>query len=244
MTTAPLAASVGALRGAHVALEPLAREHADALLGAALEDRSTYGFTAVPDSPAAMRQYIDGLLADAARGAVVPFAQRSIATGALVGCTRYLDIHHWRSAPRPDAVEIGGTWLAASAQRTPINTEAKLLLLTNAFETWGVERVAICTDADNARSRAAIERIGATFEGILRNYRVAAGATATAARPATDDADTNAATTPDHAGTMSTGARQPAPGAGRLRDTALYAVTAFDWPTVKAQLVQRLTTPS
>ena len=71
----------------------------------------------------------------------------------------------------PDEVEIGGTWLAAPAQRTGINTEAKLLLLNHAFDTLDVWRVAICTDADNTRSRRAIERIGAQFEGVLRNHR-------------------------------------------------------------------------
>ena len=72
----------------------------------------------------------------------------------------------------PDEVEIGGTWLAADAQRSPVNTEAKLLLLTHAFETWDVSRVALCTDVRNERSRQAIERIGASFEGVLRHHRL------------------------------------------------------------------------
>jgi RimJ/RimL family protein N-acetyltransferase len=72
-------------------------------------------------------------------------------------------------------VEIGGTWLAADAQRSPINTEAKLLLLTHAFDVFGVFRVAIATDARNERSRAAIERLGARLEGIMRNHRPNAG---------------------------------------------------------------------
>lgn len=206
--TPPLPAPT--LRGSHVALEPLRAEHVDDLLHAALEDRATYGWTTVPDSPAAMAAYVDGLLADAAHGLIVPFAQRCVTTGRLVGATRYLDIHHWRRRPVPDAVEIGGTWLAASAQRTAINTEAKLLLLTNAFETWDVERVAICTDAGNARSRAAIERLGARFEGVLRSYRPAAGPAGAEHRP------------------------------GGLRDTALYAIVAPDWPTVRADLTRRL----
>ena len=73
--------------------------------------------------------------------------------------------------PDPDEIEVGGTWLNASAQRTGINTEAKLLLLQHAFEQWHVQRVAICTDARNDQSRRAIERIGATFEGVLRCHR-------------------------------------------------------------------------
>lgn len=216
MTSAPLAATVGELRGRHVELEPLASEHADELLVAALEDRSTYGWTFVPDSPASMAAYIEGLLGDAARGTAMPFVQRSLATGQLVGCTRYLDLQWWRRRALPDAVEIGGTWLAASAQRTPINTEAKRLLLSNAFDTWGVERVAICTDARNARSRAAVERLGAMFEGTLRNYRLAAGGSGA----------------------------PPGGGAPPLRDTAVYAITAAEWPTVRERLVRRLAGPS
>ena len=77
--------------------------------------------------------------------------------------------------PNPDEIEIGGTWLAATAQRTPVNTEAKRLLLGHAFDAYGVQRVAICTDARNERSRTAILRIGATFEGVLRRHRPRAG---------------------------------------------------------------------
>ena len=80
-----------------------------------------------------------------------------------------------RSRNSPAEVEIGGTWLAADAQRTALNTEAKLLLLTHAFEMWEVHRVAICTASDNERSRRAIERLGASFEGILRNHRALIG---------------------------------------------------------------------
>jgi RimJ/RimL family protein N-acetyltransferase len=77
----------------------------------------------------------------------------------------------WPDRSTPAEVEIGGTWLSADAQRTPLNTEAKFLLLQQAFEQWKVFRVAIMTDALNARSRAAIERLGATFEGIVRKHR-------------------------------------------------------------------------
>ena len=162
------------LRGRHVTLEPLQREHAAALVEAGNRDRSTYGFTAVPPDLPAMEQYIDGLLADAERGSVLPFAQRRTG-GQLVGCTRYLNVLWAAGRPTPVEVEIGGTWLAADAQRTPVNTEAKLLLLTQAFEQLEVFRVAICTDARNQRSRDAIERLGATFEGILRNHRMNMG---------------------------------------------------------------------
>ena len=80
-------------------------------------------------------------------------------------------------------MEIGGTWLAADAQRSAINTEAKLLLLTQAFDVWDVFRVAIATDARNTRSRSAIERIGASFEGIMRSHRPNAGPLTEPGRP-------------------------------------------------------------
>lgn len=159
------------LTGKHVQLVPLAREHAAALVIAGAGDRSTYGFTPVPETVPAMEEYVDGLLGDALRGTVVPFAQRRRADGELVGCTRFLNIIRWANRETPAEVEIGGTWLAADAQRSPINTEAKLLLLTHAFEVWKVFRVAICTDALNLRSRDAIERLGARLEGIMRNHR-------------------------------------------------------------------------
>jgi len=160
------------LTGVHVQLEPLASEHAPDLARAGAIDRSSYSYTPVPDGLAEAERYIDWLLTDRDRGAVVPFAQRRLDTGELVGCTRYLELRHWRGRAVPDEVEIGGTWLASTAQRTAINTEAKLLLLTNAFEQWEVWRVAICTDALNQRSRDAIERLGAQFEGILRSHRL------------------------------------------------------------------------
>jgi RimJ/RimL family protein N-acetyltransferase len=85
--------------------------------------------------------------------------------------TRYMSIRRREGEEIPYAVEIGGTWLCASAQRTGINTEAKLILLAHAFEVWGVGRVDFKTDARNERSRRAIERLGATFEGVLRHWQ-------------------------------------------------------------------------
>lgn len=164
------------LTGDHVRLEPLSLDHAEALSAAAAEDRSSYELTWVPDGLDATVTYIEGLLRDHAAGSVLPFAQVSIATGRPVGCTRFLDLRWWRGRPEPDEIEIGGTWLAQSAQRTAINTEAKYLLLGYAFEQLGVWRVQIVTDERNQRSRDAIERLGATFEGILRNHRLVADA--------------------------------------------------------------------
>ena len=100
----------------------------------------------------------------------------------VIGSTRFWNIEHWawpqghkfHGRETPDACEIGYTWLTQSAIRTAANTEAKLLMLTHAFETWEVFRVCLHTDARNERSRAAIERIGGKFEGILRAHRMAA----------------------------------------------------------------------
>ena len=163
------------LIGRHVRLEPLDQAHATALLTAGDQDRSTYGYTPVPADLAAMHAYIDWLLTDAQKDTVVPFAQVRISDQSPVGCTRFLNVLWWPGRDTPAEVEIGGTWLAADAQRSPINTEAKLLLLTHAFDVWKVFRVALCTDAKNQRSRDAIERIGAKFEGILRRHRAQSG---------------------------------------------------------------------
>ena len=159
------------LTGTHVQLEQLRVEFADELTVAGNLDRSTYDWTAVPPTVEGMKRYIAGLLNEQLARTAVPFVQRRISDGALVGCTRYLRLEWWGANDLPDEVEIGGTWLATSAQRTPINTEAKYLLLTNAFDAWNVHRVSICTDARNIQSRTAILRIGATFEGVLRNHR-------------------------------------------------------------------------
>jgi len=149
-------------------------DHVHGLVVAANEDRTTFGWTLVPETVGAMNSYVSALLADAEAGRVIPFAQRRLSDQRLVGCTRYLEIRHWTGRDLPDEVEVGGTWLAASAQRTAINTEAKLLLFHQAFEQWRVRRLAICTDARNTQSRDAILRTGATFEGILRNNRASA----------------------------------------------------------------------
>lgn len=115
-------------------------------------------------------------------GEVVPFAQCT-PDGTALGCTRYMSLRRWRHRAAPDEVEIGGTWLTVEAQRTRVNTEAKYLLLRHAFDAWRVWRVEFVTDARNARSRAALERIGATFEGVLRNHRPAADPPTTPTRP-------------------------------------------------------------
>jgi RimJ/RimL family protein N-acetyltransferase len=163
--------AVTSLTGRHVSLEPLAPDHVDAIAAAGSGDRATFGYTQVPDGQEDAADYVAWLLDDAAHGRAAPFVQRRVSDGVVVGCTRYLNPAWPLGRADPDEVEIGGTWLSAPAQRTAINSEAKLLLLTHAFEVWAVQRVAICTDARNHQSRRAIERLGAPFEGVLRRHR-------------------------------------------------------------------------
>lgn len=157
------------LSGRIVRLEPLSTAHLGGLAAAAAEGRDTYAFTTVPDGPAEVAEYVRVVLAAAERGETLPFAQVRVADGAAVGVTRFLSLRSRPDQARPYAVEIGGTWLAASAQRTGLNVEAKLLLMGFAFDTWQVGRVDFKTDARNERSRAAIAALGAEFEGVLRN---------------------------------------------------------------------------
>ncbi len=161
----------GPLRGRLVRLEPLRLEHVEGLTAASAEDRSTFGFTTVPDGADQTGEYVQGLLSGRATGDTVPFAQVRVDDGRPAGVTRYLTFRFREGDRLPYALEIGGTWLCPSAQGTGINIEAKLLLLGQAFDGWGVGRVDLKTDARNARSRAAIAALGATFEGILRGWQ-------------------------------------------------------------------------
>ncbi len=190
------------LAGSLVRLEPLSASHVPGLTRAAEEDRSTYGWASVPRA-GEVPGYVAGRRV---MPGATPFAQVRLSDGAAVGCTSYHNPRPWLETGEVFAIEIGGTWLAASAQRTGINAEAKLLLLTHAFETLRVARVDLKTDARNQRSRQAIEGLGARFEGVLRNWG------------------------PSHA-----------PGEeGRLRDSAMFSVTAAEWPHVKSHLSARL----
>jgi RimJ/RimL family protein N-acetyltransferase len=162
------------LRGRFVWLQPLSRGHLEPLrkLGTGL--RETFAWTMVP-TPETAEAYLTKALATAERREAVPFATCTPA-GEMVGCTRFFDLQRWDwpgGDPRAgedvlDACEIGYTWLAQSAQRTPINTEAKLLMLRHAFETWRCRRVTFKTDERNQRSRNAISRLGAHFDGVIR----------------------------------------------------------------------------
>lgn len=157
------------LEGELVRLEPLAHRHAAGLAAAADEDRSTYRHTWVP-APAEVPGYLTTQLASADAGFLRPYAQIRVADGRVVGVTAFRDPRWWPGRDELGAVEVGATWLAASAQGTGLNAEAKLLLFTHAFETWRVARVDLHTDARNAVSRRAIERTGARFEGVLRSW--------------------------------------------------------------------------
>ena len=167
MTPLPAAPT---LSGRLVRLEPLTPDHA-ADLAAAAERRDTYGFTTVPDGADRAAAYVASRLAGATAGEWMPFAQVRLADGQAVGSTSYLTFRRRPGSVVPYAVEIGGTWLAASAQRTGINVEAKLLLLGHAFDEWGTARVDLKTDARNARARAAIEGLGARLDGVLRSWQ-------------------------------------------------------------------------
>jgi RimJ/RimL family protein N-acetyltransferase len=157
-------------------------DHIAGLVAAASEDRAAFEWTPVPDGEAETREYMRVALDLVARGAAAVFTTFAKADDRVVGSTRFMTFEHqpWppgspylREGHLPDGVEIGSTWLAASAQRTAINTEAKFLMLRHAFETWGVQVVRLKTDRRNARSRAAIERLGARFDGVLRAHAVA-----------------------------------------------------------------------
>ena len=170
------------LEGRYVRLEPLTIDHVPALVQAATQSRATYDLTDVPSDEPSMRRYVDTALSlrDAAKA--LPFTTIARATGNVVGSTRFGNIEFWnwpagnphqRGERLPDVVEIGWTWLSPEAQRTGINTEAKLLMLTHAFESWMVHRVSFRTDSRNERSRAAIERLGAQFDGVVRAASIA-----------------------------------------------------------------------
>jgi RimJ/RimL family protein N-acetyltransferase len=193
------------LEGALVRLEPLDHRHAADLAVAAEEDRGPYRFTWVPTA-AEVGGYIDAQLERAAAGRLAPYAQVDRASGRAVGATAYWDPRPWPDGDGLCAIEVGFTWLAASAQGSGMNAEAKYLLFRHAFENWGVARLDLKTDARNGRSRAAIEGVGARFEGVLRNW-----------------------------------SRSWAPGEdGRLRDSAIYSITAEEWPGCRAALEHRI----
>ena len=157
------------LRGAVVRLEPLRLDHVDPLSSVGLEPELWQWIPTQVTTPDEMRAYVLTALDELRRGFSMPFVIIEQAGGQVIGSTRYANID---AANR--RLEIGWTWIAPAFQRTAANTEAKLLLLTHAFETLAANRVELKTDALNERSRAAILRIGAVEEGTFRKHMVTA----------------------------------------------------------------------
>lgn len=166
------------LAGAEVTLRPMVIDDVAALAEAAAESRAHYALSHVPEGRDATRAYVERMLRQRDAGDRLPFV--TVWRGRVVGSTSFIEPRVWAWPPGSalqrtdrfgtfaDTVEIGSTWLAASAQRTRCNTEAKLLMLTHAFDRWQVHSVSLKTDERNARSRRAIERLGARFDGLRR----------------------------------------------------------------------------
>ncbi|MBK9363907.1 MAG: GNAT family N-acetyltransferase [Rubrivivax sp.] len=187
------------LEGPCARLVPLSHDHAEGLREATRDGALwQLWYTAVP-SPEGMGAEIDRRLSLHAAGSMLPWTVFD-AAGRIVGMTTYMNID--RSNRR---VEIGSTWYAASAQRSPLNTQCKRLLLAHAFDDLQCIAVEFRTHRLNTQSRRAIERLGAQLDGILRAHQVSPN--------------------------------------GTLRDTAVYSITAAEWPTVKAHLDWQLAKP-
>ena len=155
------------LEGEHTRLEPLKLQHQEALVSAAGDGELWNSIVTIVPTRDTMAEYIEAALSEQSKGTELPFVIVQKATNRIVGTTRFYYIQpHQRNAA------IGYTWIATSAQRSAVNTEAKLLLLTHAFEHWQCVRIEFITDALNEQSRAAILRLGARQEGILRNHMI------------------------------------------------------------------------
>ena len=187
------------LAGKHVSLLPLAAGHLDGLVAAARDGelwKLWYTFVAHPEHMAAE---IERRLSLLAKDQMLPFTVLD-ADGCIAGMTTYMNVD---GANR--RVEIGSTWYAQRVQRTPLNTEAKLMLLGHAFDTLHCIAVEFRTHRLNTQSRRAIERLGAQLDGMLRAHQISPN--------------------------------------GSLRDTAVYSITAAEWPTVQAHLQFQLDRP-
>ena len=177
-----MANEIAVLQGTHVRLEGLELRHVDGLTAAAAADPSLYRWSPIPQGKVLATKYVETALAWRSAGTAVPFAIVRISDGIVIGSSRFWNLEYWAwpseharyDRQAPDACEIGYTWFTGSAIRTAANTESKLLMLTHAFEAWRVLRVCFHTDIRNQRSRAALEHIGAKFEGVLRAHRIAA----------------------------------------------------------------------
>lgn len=199
MATLPRIAEPITLQGRHVQLVPLHADHAPALAEAAADgDLHQLWYTAIP-APDQVAAEIARRLGLLAVGSMLPWAVLDT-SGTPVGMTTYMNIDNAHQR-----VEIGSTWYARRVQRTPLNTEAKRLLLAHAFEALQCIAVEFRTHRFNQQSRRAIERLGAQFDGMLRNHQRASN--------------------------------------GTLRDTAVYSITADEWPTVRGHLDFQLERP-
>jgi len=174
------------LVGSLVRLEPVSLDHVDGLVAASQEDPGAYRWNLMPRSRPAMAAYVAGAVDGWEAGHTLAFATIAVADDRVVGCTRYCRAEYWawpddspgyRAGRTPDVLEVGYTWLAASAQRTGMNIDAKRLMLGHAFETWAVHRVSLDTDVRNQQSRTAIEALAARFEGVIRAERLGADVT-------------------------------------------------------------------
>ncbi len=171
----------GSLRGKHIYLEPLDIHHAAGLAEASAPDISLYQWSPVPQGKEAVLKYIQTAIEWRKAGSAMPFAIKRSVDDVVIGSTRLWNLERWlwrdgherHGREFPDACEIGYSWLTSSAIRTAANTESKFLLLKMVFEKWDAFRVCLHADSRNMRSRKAIERIGAKFEGILRAHRMA-----------------------------------------------------------------------
>ena len=187
------------LKGAHATLAPLSAEHLAGLQEASRDgELSSLWYTAVP-SPEGMATEIERRLGLLAKASMLPFTVLD-ADGRVAGMTTYMNVD---AANR--RVEIGSTWYARRVQRSALNTECKLMLLTHAFDTLHCIAVEFRTHRLNTQSRRAIERLGAQLDGILRSHQISPN--------------------------------------GSLRDTAVYSITAAEWPTVRAHLQSPLQKP-
>lgn len=165
------------LNGRYARLIPLIPDHAQALIDVANMSRNTFAFTGVPNDRVSAEKYIQRAIEQQRTGTGRPFSIVEKSSGKIVGSTRFMNIELWEypaghslNRTTPHAVEIGATWLGEPYQRSGINTDCKLCLLSFAFEEWKVMRVSLKTDARNSRSRANIERAGAQFDGVIRAH--------------------------------------------------------------------------
>lgn len=171
VTAPPMRVAPVTLPGRIVRLIPMQREHTEALFEAgSFPEIWTWTSTLRMETLDDMRAYVETALAEQTAGRAIPFVTLDAVTGDVIGSTRFANI-----SAQDRRVEIGWTWLRPDRQRSGANTEAKCMMFRHAFDEWGVLRVEIKADARNARSRAAIERIGGTYEGLFRQHMVVKG---------------------------------------------------------------------